>query len=256
MHFFWFRLRSYLSYRLWAKGSHSLHSPFLFDLYNKAIRPSRNFRLENVEKLRDELKKDHQIIDLYDLKTKENYRRTIGSIAKTSLSTRRFSAFLHLLICEQGYEKILETGTSLGINSLYLAGPDNVRKVATLEASSVIASIAKKQFNKLLQHKIEIKVGTLQDELESLLVKEQPDLCFIDADHRSEAVLKCVNLIMTHCPNIECIVIHDIYWSADMLAGWDTVVSDARFPLTIDIFEAGIIFPQKKMEKQHFTLRF
>lgn len=256
MHFFWFRLKNYLRFRLRAQGSHGLHSPFLFELYNKVIKPSRNFSLANVEKLRKELTRNHQIIDLYDLKTKENYKRTISSIAKTSLSTRRFSAFLHLLIDHLGYEKIVETGTSLGINSLYLAGPDSAKKVTTLEASTVIASIAKKQFSKLLHHKIEIKGGTIQEEFESLLVKEQPELCFLDADHRSEVVKMCVDLIMAHCPDIKCIIIHDIYWSPDMLAGWNQLIEEPRFPLTIDLFQAGIIFPQMKMQKQHFTLRF
>ena len=251
-----FRLQHYLKYRLKAVGLHALHSPFLFDLYNQVIKPSSNFRLANVEKLRNELKKNHQIIDLFDLKEKKNYRKTISSIAHTSLSTPKFSSFLYLLIDHLNVKKVLETGTSLGINSLYMAGPALIQKVCTIEASPIIASLAKKQFSKLLQHKIEIKEGTIADEFESLIVKEQPELCFIDADHRSSAIKQCVGLLIKHCPQVKCIVIHDIYWSKDMLKGWNELIRMKHFSLTVDLFQAGLIFPNMDMPKQHFTLCF
>ncbi|WP_179213324.1 O-methyltransferase [Ekhidna lutea] len=245
-----------MKYKWNAVGPHSLHSPFLFDLFNKAVKPARTFRLSTVEKLRKDLEANHEVIDLFDLKTKTSYRRTISSIAKTSLSKPKFSAFLYKLLELLEVEKVLETGTSLGINGLYMAGPERVKKVCTVEASPIIASIAQKQFAKLLQHKIEIKQGTIQDTIEPLLIREQPEFCFIDADHRSSAVLSCVDAIMKHTPKIKCIVVHDIYWSPDMSSVWDKITSDTRFALTIDIFQAGIIFPNMQMPKQHFTLRF
>ncbi len=243
-------------YKIRAVGPHSLHSPFIFDLYNRVIKPSRKFRLQNVESIRRSLKNDHRVIDLYDLKTKLNYRKTISSIAHTSLSSPKFSSFLNQLIGYLQVSKVMETGTSLGINCLYMAGPQHVKKVSTLEASPIIASIAKEQFAKLLQHKIEIVTGTIQDIFESMVVRDRPELCFIDADHRSEAVCFCIEKLMEHTPEIKCIIVHDIYWSKDMLNGWHQLVSDGRFPLTVDLFHAGIIFPNLIMPKQHFTLRF
>lgn len=253
---FLFRLIHYLKYLFRAVGPHSLHSPFLFELYNQVVKPSSHFRLGNVEKLRKELKADHQVIDLFDLKTKNSLRKTVSSVANSSLSTPKFSSFLFLLINYLKATKVLETGTSLGINSLYMAGPTSVKKVNTIEASPILASLAKKQFSKLLQHKIEIKIGTVQDELESLIVKEQPEICFIDADHHSEAVKRCVDLIVKHNSNVKCIVIHDIYWSEDMYNGWKQLIESDQFDLTLDLFQAGIIFPTMSMPKQHFVLRF
>lgn len=237
-------------------GPHALHSPFMFALYNQVVKPAKKFRLENVEKLRNELKSDHQIIDLFNLKTQQSHRKTVSSIAQTSLSHPKFSSFLYHLIKYLKAKNVLETGTSLGINSLYMAGPELVSKVSTIEASPIIATIAKKQFSKLLQHKISIKVGTVQDEFEALVVKEQPEICFIDADHRSEVVYTCVEQLVTHCPSIKCIIIHDIYWSPDMLNGWNTLTQNPNFALTVDMFQAGLIFPNLDTPKQHFTLRF
>jgi len=245
-----------LKYRLHAVGPHALHSPFLFELYNEVVKPSRKFRLENVEQLRKELKSDHKIIDLFDLKTKKSYRKTIRSIAKTSLSTPKFSAFLFKLIDWMKIERVMETGTSLGINALYMAGPERVKRVLSIEASPIISSIAQKQFSRLFQHKIEIKQGTVQDVFAPMLVKEQPELCFIDADHRYQNVISCTESILTHCQEIRCIIIHDIYWSPGMLKAWNQLISDARFNLTVDLFQAGLIFPTIEMPKQHFTLHF
>ncbi|WP_421765636.1 O-methyltransferase [Ekhidna sp.] len=251
-----FRIKSYISYLTRCVGPHALHSPFLFDLYNQVVIPSKKYRLASVENLRNNLKKNEQIVDLYDLKTGKNYRQTVGYIAKTSLSRTRFSAFLNRLIDYLAIERAVETGTSLGVNTLYMAGSDKVKRVVTIEASPILASIATKQFSELLQHKIQINEGTIQDIFESTIASVQPELCFIDADHRSGAVLFCLDKIMKHCPEIKCIVIHDIYWSQDMLKAWNQVQADFRFNLTIDIFHAGIIFPNKEMPKQHFALRF
>ncbi|MEQ8904050.1 class I SAM-dependent methyltransferase [Ekhidna sp.] len=225
-------------------------------MFNKVIKPAGRFRLDNIEKLRKELYRNHDVVDLFDLKNNENYRRTISSIAKTSLSTPKFSAFLHRLIEYLNVETVLETGTSLGINALYLAGPERVNKVVTIEASPIIASFATEQFSKLLQQKIEIKQGTIQEVFEQILVKLQPELCFMDADHRSDAVDFCIESIMSHCASIKCIVVHDIYWSKDMHQSWNRIVKDERFSLTVDIFQAGLIFPFIQMPKQHFTLHF
>lgn len=137
-----------------------------------------------------------------------------------------------------------------------MAGPDQVNEMVTIEASPIIASIASKQFSKVFQRKISIKQGTIQNVFETTVVKFKPDFCFIDADHRGEAVRTCIEVLVDHCPSIKCIVIHDIYWSEDMLKEWHRVKNDPRFNLTVDLFQAGLIFPSIQMPKQHFTLRF
>lgn len=137
-----------------------------------------------------------------------------------------------------------------------MAGPSNVKKVVTIEASPILSKIAKNQFEKLLQHKIDISQGVIEGKFESAIIKEQPNLCFLDADHRSDAVKWCIDKIMTHQQKIKCIVVHDIYWSKDMKEAWKQIIEDNRFKLTIDLFQAGVIFPTIDMPKQHFFLRF
>ncbi|NQZ78743.1 MAG: hypothetical protein HRT61_21905 [Ekhidna sp.] len=256
MGLFFFRIWKYARYKIRSVGAHGLHSPFLFDLYNEAFKPSANFRLPQIESIRKKLLQDTTLVDLYDLKSQRNYTRTIRSIAQTSVSKPKFSAFLNLLINYLKVDSAVETGTSLGINAMYMAGSDQLKTLTTVEASPVIAAIAKQQFSKLFQQKIQLKNGTIQEVFEGVIIREKPELCFIDADHRSQAVEYCIDIIVRHNPGIKCIVIHDIYWSEDMYESWNKIVSNDSFNLTIDIFQAGLIFPNIEMPKQHFTIRF
>ena len=250
-----FRIKEYLNYRFRAVGPHSLHSPFVFQLYNETIKAATKGKLAPLEKLRGKLLKNDQLIEVANFKTGKVAMSTIASVAKSSLSTSRFSSFLALLVRFLQADSILETGTSLGLNSLYLASAKPGR-LTTIEGSQVIASLARKIFEQHQAATIRLVNGNLYTLLEEEIVRIHPDFYFLDADHRSSSIVFCLDLILRHTPEAKCIVIHDIYWSDDMKALWDELQDDPRFPLTIDLFDAGLLFPSLEMEKQHFTLRF
>lgn len=249
-----FRIRSFIHYKLTAVGPHSLHSPFLFDLFNQIIKPAKSFRIKEIEQLRKELLKDDGLIEVPDFKSERVDLKSMRSIVRGSTSTKKFSAFLHLLIKRLEVSSVLETGTSLGINTLYLAksGP----KTTTIEGSKLIALHAQKNFDQLDAKDIRLVNGDLYQSFEQEVVRNRPDFYFLDADHRSSAIAFCIDLILKHTPETKCIVIHDIYWSKDMNDIWQDLIEDPRFSLTLDIFQAGILFPNMEMPKQHFTLRF
>lgn len=235
-------------------GPHSLHSPFLFSLNKEVLGPSKLFRIKELELLRKKLRKDNSLLEIVDFKSGKSSLTSVESIVRTTLSGRKFSSFLNLLVKYVSAESILETGTSLGINTLYLA--DSAQRVTTIEGSKAIASLAKKNFAESKNNNIRLVNNDLYEVLESEIVFNKPDFYFLDADHRSSATAFCIDLILRHTPNAKCIVIHDIYWSKDMKMIWKSLTEDPRFNLTIDIFHAGLLFPNLKMEKQHFTLRF
>ncbi len=250
---FFFTASQYVAYWFRAVGPHSLHSPFLFDLFNKAIKPSRR-KLQSVELIRTHLESNDQQIDVVDFKTGRVKRSTVGHVASTSLSTAKFSNFLRLLCNYLQIETALETGTSLGINALYLSKSESLKKVVTIEGSDIIARLAKEIV--AAESKIHIVTGNIHQCLKQELVRHQPELVFIDADHRGEVVQNALESIVELCPRVKCVVIHDIYWSEDMKSGWTSIVKEEKYPLTIDIFQAGLIFPHHPIVKQHFTLRF
>ncbi len=181
--------------------------------------------------------------------------RTIGEIAKTSLTPWRFSSFLKLLTEFMGAKSILETGTSFGINTLYLAQSKSAPLVTSIEGNQEIAKIAEEQFGKLGISNIILKQGLLIETLEQTVSEHPPEFVFLDADHSLEGVRHSMEIIMKIKPLPRCIVVHDIYWSKEMTTAWHRILTDRRCKLTIDLFHAGLIFPSVPMEKQHFHLK-
>lgn len=249
-----FTIGSYLSYRLRAAGAHALHSPFVFALYNKVLRPQKHpRRFGHLHKLYDELRRSDKMIEVVDFKTGRVRRKTVGAVARASLSGPSFSEMLVRLCDYLQVRSVLETGTSLGFNALYLAQSETVEKVVSIEGSDSLhheaLDICKQE------PKVHLIQGDIYAELEPALVRHQPELVFLDADHRSSAIRFCLEKIRAHCPHVRCVVVHDIYWSRDMRSGWHEVMADPSYNLTIDIFRAGLIFPTYPIEKQHFTLK-
>jgi predicted O-methyltransferase YrrM len=204
-------------------------------------------------KLRRKLESDTRTIDMVDIKTGLSQRRTVGTIARTSLSTPKFSFFLRLLCQHLRAKVVVETGTSLGLNAWSLAKAKGVEQVVTLEGSEAMCQLAEETLKGT--GVVQVR-GNLHEVLESTLVRFQPDVLFLDADHRGTAVQFCMEAALHLVPALKCIVVHDIYWSKDMMACWHQLKSDPRFPLTVDLFQSGLIFPKLTMEKQHVTLRF
>lgn len=252
---FYFRINQFIHYKRSAVGAHALHSPFVFTLYTEIILKSAKHYSDEIETLRKALHKNHDLIETTEFKSQTVVLKSISDIAKTSLSRRKFSAFLYLLANHLQVDSILETGTSLGINTLYLSR-SSAKSITTIEGSTVISDLAQKNFHQLQASKIELINANMYDCLEQQIVRNQPDFYFLDADHRSSSIAFCIDLILRHTPNAKCIVIHDIYWSKDMMEMWQELIQDPRFPLTIDLYQAGILFPNMDMEKQHFTLHF
>lgn len=195
-------------------------------------------------------------MNVIDHKDGKNQLKSISTIAKTSLSQPKFSSFLKLLVEYLDSETILETGTSLGINTLYLSASKCSKKIITIEGSPIIRNVAQSVFTKHNEQKIESIQGSIYEAYIPALVKHQPEVVFLDADHRSSAIDFYIENIMNHIPNIKCIIIHDIYWSKDMFSKWADIISNKHFNLTIDVFQAGLVFPNLEMPKQHFKLKF
>ncbi|MDH5608443.1 MAG: class I SAM-dependent methyltransferase [Cyclobacteriaceae bacterium] len=251
-----FTLYAYLKYFIKAKGAHGLHSPFLFELYNQVIVPSKRKPNAQIESLRNELLANKNTIRHVDFKSGRVAQRPISHLAANSLSTPRFSSFL-VRLCEfLSCSSVLETGTNLGINALYLSTAATVKKVSTLEGNPELTTLARQLAHQVGSTNITFTTGLLADTFEKLVHEAKPELVFLDADHRSAALDTCIQTLIPHFPSIQAIVIHDIYWSRDMHVYWNSLVNDPRIPLTVDIFQAGILFPQVNMEKQHFTIKF
>ena len=235
---------------------HSLHSPFLFDFYNGIIK-AKTGPLHEAEKLREQLLKDQRRIFVNDLGSgKSGDGRTVSSIAKSSLSTTKFSSLYSRIITRYNHGVVIELGTSLGINTLYLASSGKV-SVTTFEGASEIARIAELTFEFAGAKNIQLVEGnidlTLPSHLQSI---RKLDFAFIDANHTYDATLRYFSLFAGKLHEKSVIVIDDIHHSSEMEKAWNEIRSGKLVYGSIDLYRCGILFFDPSLNKQHAILQF
>ena len=213
-----FQLKSFILYWLDAVDAHSLHSPFFYNFYTKVVLSKEiNPKFNLIEEYRNALLKDERILTVSDFgsgsQILKNSSRKLKDIARTSSSEEKYSKIYAKLASYFQCKTIFELGTSLGINTLYLASSGET-KVITFEGSSEISGIASQSFERLNAGNIRIIEGnldsTLLDEVKSI---DSIDLAFMDANHRYEPTLRYFNILIQKMNERGVIIVDDIHYS-------------------------------------------
>jgi predicted O-methyltransferase YrrM len=252
-----FQVRSYLSYWLNAVDQHSLHSPFFFDFYKNVIR-RENSEHTLAEKLRQQLLNDNRSITVTDLGTGSNRERNrrLSDIAQSSLSTRKLSGLYSRIIEHYNCKKIVELGTSLGINTLYLSEQTDAT-IATFEGSEEISSIAELTFQFAGVKNITLIKGNIDDTLPSYLNKiKKIDFAFLDANHTYDATNRYFEKILTRIHEKSIVVIDDIHNSKGMQDAWNRIRKNDLVYASADLYRCGILLFDPSLNKQHVILQF
>jgi predicted O-methyltransferase YrrM len=252
-----FQAKAYLSYWLDAVDEHSLHSPFFFDFYTRVVKKNKDSEpLEKAEKLRAQLIRDKRVLGGTDPGSGSSLKREIGVIAQNSLSPMALSTFYSSTIEHFKAKKVIELGTSFGINSLYLASK-NDRVVTTFEGSSEIAEIAKLTFEFSGAKNIKLIEGNIDQTLKEYLQSIRKfDLILIDANHRYEPTMRYFNLLMPKLQENTVVILDDIHYSSEMEKAWRELKSHKLVYGSADLFRCGILFFDPSLNKQHVILQF
>lgn len=255
------QLKSYIRYWLEAVDHHSLHSPFLFDFYTKVLL-SKNDRKQFVpiEQVRQQLVTDARSIALQGFgagsKHFANSNRAVKAIAKTSLTPKKFSTLYWSIAHCFNAETIVELGTSLGINTAYLAQKITAR-ISTFEGEPEIANIARAIFSELNLTNIELIEGDIDKTLPlHLSAIEKIDLAFLDANHQLEPTLRYFDAIVKKTHSKSVVILDDIHQSKGMEDAWKTIQSHPLVYGTIDLYRCGIVFFDPSLNKQHVVLQY
>jgi predicted O-methyltransferase YrrM len=253
-----FRIKSFFSYWLNAVDEHSLHSPFFFDFYTTQVKTSADSHpFAHIELLRRKLLSDDRTIDVRDLGIKGTERslRKISDIARTSLSSARFSAFYLRLANYFGATTIVELGTCLGINTLYLAEKKDAT-ITTFEGSASIADIAAVSFQFGAKDNVRLVVGDIDQTLPGFLSGvRKVDLAFMDANHRYEPTMRYFEWLLRKVHQKSVIIIDDIHYSREMAAAWKSIKYNRLVYASADLFRCGIVFFDPSLNKQHVILQ-
>lgn len=255
-----FQILVFIRYWLLQADEHSLHSPFVFDLYNEIIKTASILKQSDIEALRAELLKDQTQVELIDFgagsRVNTNSQRPIAEIAKNSSTPPKFSALLSALIKHFNYRTIFELGTSLGINTLYIS-QDSEASIITFEGDPTLAKRAKKTFSDFRRKNITVVEGNIDEALKTEVSKvEAIDLAYIDANHRYEPTLRYYEEIRAKCHEKSLIVLDDIHWSKEMNRAWRNIKNRPEVTVSIDLFEGGLLFFDPKLTRGDYILKF
>jgi predicted O-methyltransferase YrrM len=257
--------KKYLHYYLTASNSrgHGMHSPFVFDFIRKVLIDNRPYDAYSaVETLRGELLNNNEEIQVMDFgagsAVDKTNRRKISSIAKNAAKPKKYGQFLYRMIQYYKPATILELGTSLGITTSYLSLANPDAKLVTMEGAPAIASVAKKNFEKLKLENVNIVEGNFDDSLAAVIDNiDSIDFAFLDGNHRMEPTIQYFNTIIKKINHYSIIVADDIHWSNGMEQAWKVIKDHDSVKCSIDLFFIGIIFFREEFrEKLHFTIRF
>ena len=254
--------KGYCRYWLHAMNEHSLHAPFVYHLYCQAIKPDKKeshfVRLENI---RASLRQSTERISVDDLgagsRVESSADRAVRSIAKHGLSSPKFSRLLNRLITYFDATYVVELGTALGVNTLYLSTACPTAKIYSLEGAEALADHAESLFAQEKQRNIKVVRGDIDQTLPQLLADlPRVDLAYLDANHRYAPTVHNFEQIVSKVHQKSVVVIDDIYWSAGMQRAWQHIQEHEAVTVSVDLFDAGLVFFTPQRVKQHYTLMF
>jgi predicted O-methyltransferase YrrM len=251
----------YISHFFLARNTRGfgVHSPFLFQFTRYVLCEKHSFYVfHSIENLRVELlKNDSVVLDVKDFGTGDDRSEAVSTIAKHSLGAAKYGQLLFRMVHYFKPQNVLELGTSLGITTSYLASSSSEINCVSLEGCPQIAKVAKENFRKLGLENIELIVGNIDSTLVDVLSKTSKlDFVFMDANHKSQAILNYFELCLTKVHADSIIVIDDINWSDDMRMAWEVVKKHPRVKSTIDLFQLGIVFFNPDLYKKHYKMRY
>jgi predicted O-methyltransferase YrrM len=250
----------YLWHWLTAVNEHSLHSPFLFNLYTKTIKKKTLQEDFNaIEQVRQQLIHSNKKITVTQLgamsRVNNGLARPVSAIAKNGITSAAISKLLFNLINDFDCKNIIELGTSFGINTMYMATKAPV-KVSTFEGCPNTAKIARNNFDELGYANIELIIGNIDETLPEFIQQStgKIDLVFMDANHKFEPTISYFNQLLKLCNNQSILIIDDIYWSPEMTRAWQELKNHPLVTTSVDLYELGILFFRPELEKAHFKL--
>jgi len=266
-----FQIRSFITYWLNAVDAHSIHSPFFYDFYTQVVRPGKHasshshdkdhqqHAFRQIESARTSLLQNHTAIKVLDLgagsKHASGPHRKISEIAKHSLSGARYGQLYHRAVAHYRAEHVLELGTSLGINTMYLAACPGTH-VITIEGSPEVAGLASSLFAQQHISNVAVVNGNIDEVLPPVVDQmSRIDFAFLDANHRFAPTVRYFDHIVSKVHPGSVVVVDDIHQSTDMHRAWTEIKQHPRTKGTADLFRCGFVFFDPSLNSQHFVLQ-
>ncbi len=254
----------YFKYYVNAKSAHGVHSPFVYKFITELLENLNEdyYQFKELAQVRKSLLKNNSVIEITDFgagsKVFKDNKRKISELVKYSTSKKKFSELYFKLVNFTNSQFIIELGTSVGLNTLYLAKANSKSTIYTLEGCPELAKFSKSLFEQQDVKNIHLINDTFEKAFPKLL-NEIPklDLLYIDGNHNYKSTLHYFKLGLEKKHNHSVFVFDDINWDSDMQKAWEEIKNHPEVTLSLDLFYVGIIFFRKEQkEKEHFVLKY
>ena len=244
---------------LYRLNEHSLHAPLIYDLYTKIIKPISSVPEDpEIESFRNSLKNSKQeiIVEDFGAGAHKNPHRKISDIVNRAVSDKKKSILICQIASFFNVKSIIELGTSLGVNTLYLS-KNNESAVTTFEGSESLVNLAKTHFDQFRRKNIKIIRGNIDVTLNDYLMQFPSfDFAFIDANHRYKPTLQYYQTLLKYSHKKSILIFDDIHYSSGMSKAWKEIINKKEVTMSIDLFYIGVVFFDPSLQKKHYILGY
>jgi predicted O-methyltransferase YrrM len=243
------------------RKGHGVHSPFAYRLCEEVFYSKDSFYdFEQLNQIRRALLSDQSLMETGQFGagsiTFRSSKRKVSDIAKLGISSITQSEIFYRLINYLQLNQRVELGTSLGLNTLYLALANTKGSTISIEGSHQLHAYAKTLAKKNNICNIRHLLGEF-DEVLPLILKENEalDFLYIDGNHTFEATLNYFKMALAKKHENSLFILDDIYWSSGMTKAWQIIQKHPEVKLAIDCYYFGLIF-FKEAFKEKQLLKF
>ena len=252
----------WLKHRLRAtRGGHGIHSPFAYALCeNVFYNHNGYYDFERLSKVRGQLGRDSTVLDSGDFgagsRRFSSSHRKISDVLRYGTSTERQSQLLYRLATFLKVQTCIELGTSIGVNTLYLALQNPKGTVYSIEGSKALCEFASALAARQKVGNIHFLNQRFDLALPDLVSKVTgTTMVYIDGDHSYDATRQYFNSLLPLATGDNVFVLDDIYWSRGMTRAWNELRLHPSVSLSIDTFYSGYLFFRKEIkQRQHYRL--
>ncbi|MBK8845570.1 MAG: class I SAM-dependent methyltransferase [Bacteroidetes bacterium] len=253
------KLLAYLSYCRKANGIHAAQSKFIYNFLQAVFydhNPYPDFEL--IEHARKQMLCNAARINGKSIGATPG--KDLGSVSQLVSRTakpQKYGRLLYNLMQYVAPATVVELGTGAGISTFYLAAARPLASVITIEGVKEIQQIAIEYAHRLSLHNITFIHNDFDIALPKLMQETRTvDLAFIDGNHTCKATLHYFDLLLSKKNEKSIFVFDDINWSKDMQQSWKIIKAHEQVTLCIECFQMGMVFFDKALSKQVFTVRY
>lgn len=237
------RFFDYLGYLFFSTNRHGVHSPFVYDFSDKVLYKKSDAVFEDLEYLRSLAINSKGKIKSWSI-SDFTFRYSLKA---------KYCQLLHRMVRYYNVDSFIEFGDCIGIESCYLVYDSVITKNTNFKyryISSDSNQIQNFTFQKFLSSH-----GFENYNSEEIYLSDIKLFLF----HYSENPEIVNTLFENNLANMnenDIVVITNIRYSNEHYISWKQASNHSKITASVELFDLGILFLSRKLQKENFILRY